>query len=244
MNRACTVATLALTWIGGSVQAAQTAQTTQTTQTAQLQPATAPAVLESAPKGTVLFDDDDWRVQIVPRQAVASGDASFHGGPVISRGLVQAVFLGSGWGERANREKEDGVLEGLRGGPAADLPAKPAATWEPRGLALEDPAADPVAGERITGLEIQSRLDVLLSGSGPIEASSVFVVFLAPRLGTTLGPQHSEKDFAAYHNYFHGANGVVHYVVVPFDADSSRWLAAARQSLRQALINPEGTGWY
>jgi hypothetical protein len=238
MNRACTFATLALTLIGGS--ALQAAQNTQP------QAAPAPAVLESAPKGTVVFDDDDWRVQVIPRQAVAARDATFHGGPVIARGLVQAVFLGSGWRQKANREKENGVLEGLRGhAQAADFPAKsePGA-WEPHGLALEDPAADPVAGERITGLEIQARLDTLLSGAGPIEAGAVYVVFLAPGLGTTLGPKHSEKDFAAYHNHFHAANGVVHYVVVPFDADSSRWLAAARQSLHQALINPEGNGWY
>jgi hypothetical protein len=243
MNRACTFATLALTLIGGStLQAAQNAVQNN----AQPQAAAAPAVLESAPKGTVLFDDDDWRVQIIPRQAVAGRDATFHGGPVITRGLVQAVFLGSGWRQKANREKENGVLEGLRGqAQAADFPAKSGAgAWEPHGLALEDPAADPVAGERITGLEIQARLDTLLSGAGAVEANSVYVVFLAPGLGTTLGPQHSEKDFAAYHNYFHGANGVVRYVVVPFDADSSRWLAAARQSLSQALINPEGNGWY
>jgi len=238
MNRACTFATLALTLIGGS--------TLQAAQNAQPQAASAPAVLESAPKGTVIFDDDDGRVQIIPHQAVAGRDATFHGGPVISRGLVQAVFLGSGWRDRTNREKETGLLEALHGdAQAADSLAKHGAgAWQPHGLALEDPAADPVAGERISGLEIQTRLDTLLSGAGAIDANLVYVVFLAPGLGTTLGPQHSEKDFAAYHNHFHAANGVVHYVVVPFDADSSRWLAAARQSLHQALINPEGNGWY
>jgi hypothetical protein len=238
MNRACTFATLALTLIGGSaLQAAQNAQP---------QPAAAPALLESAQKGTVIMDDDDWRVQIIPRQAVASRDATFHGGPVITHGLVQAVFLGSGWRDKANREKKNGAMEGLRGPvQAADFPAKSGVrAWEAHGLPFEDPAADPVAGERITGLEIQARLETLLSGAGPIDESSVYVVFLAPGLGTTLGPQHSDKEFAAYHNFFHGANGVVRYVVVPFDADSSRWLAAARQSLHQTLINPEGTGWY
>jgi hypothetical protein len=238
MNRACTFATLALTLIGGS--ALQAAQNTQP------QAAAAPAVLESAPAGTVVFDDDGGRAQIIPQKPVAGRDATFHGGPVISRGLVQAVFLGSGWRERTNREKETGALEALRGdAKVADSLAKyGTGAWEPHGIALEDPAADPVAGERISGLEIQTRLDTLLSGAGPIDANLVYVVFLAPRLGTTLGPKHSEKDFAAYHNHFHAANGVVHYVVVPFDADSSRWLAAARQSLHQALINPEGNGWY
>ncbi len=235
MNRASILATLALTLIGGAVQAAQKPQPQ------------APAVLESATPGTVAFDDDGGRAQIIPRRAVASRGASFHGGPVIARGTVQAVFLGSGWRDKANREKESGAQTALRG------PAKTAVAtlarfgvrpWEAAGLALEDPAGDPVASATISDLEIQLRLDNLLSGAGPIDASSVYVVFLAPGLGSTLGSTTSEKDFAAYHNHFHSANGVVHYVVVPFDADSSRWLANAHQSLHQALINPEGNGWY
>jgi hypothetical protein len=238
MNRACTFAALAVTLISSS--ALRAAQNTQP------QAVPAPAVLESAPAGTVVFDDDGGRAQIIPQKPVPGRDATFHGGPVISRGLVRAVFLGSGWRDRTNREKETGVLEALRGeAKVADSLAKyGAGAWEPLGIALEDPAGDPVAGERISGLEIQTRLDTLLSDAGSIDSNLVYVVFLAPKLGTTLGPKHSEKDFAAYHNHFHAANGVVHYVVVPFDADSSRWLAAARQSLHQALINPEGNGWY
>jgi hypothetical protein len=100
-----------------------------------------------------------------------------------------------------------------------------------------------VAGKTISDLEIQSRLDNLLSGE-TLQANSVYVVFLAPGLGSTLGSKTSARDFAAYHNHFHAAGGVVHYVVVPYDNEPARWLAAARQSLAQALINPEGNGWY
>ena len=223
MNRASILATLALTLIGGAVS-----QAAQKPQAQAPSAASATAILESATPGTVVFDDDGGRAQIIPRQAVAGRDATFHGGPVIAHGTVQAVFLGSGWRDRANREKEPVAQAALRGA----------------GLALEDPAGDPVASATISDLEIQLRLDNLLSGAGPIEASTVYVVFLAPGLGSTLGSATSEKDFAAYHNHFHAANGVVHYVVVPFDADSTRWLANARQSLHQALINPEGNGWY
>src|SRR5436305_82268 len=242
MNRASILATLALTLIGGT--ASQAAQKPQPQAPA---PSSAPAVLESATPGTVAFDDDGGRAQIIPRQAVAGRAATFHGGPVISRGSVQAVFLGSGWRDEANREKEPVAMASLRGSAqsaAASLARFGVREWEPAGLALEDPAGDPVASATISDLEIQSRLDNLLSGTGHIEASSVYVVFLAPGLGSTLGSKTSEKDFAAYHNHFHSAAGLVHYVVVPFDADSSRWLANAHQSLHQALINPEGNGWY
>ena len=53
------------------------------------------------------------------------------------------------------------------------------AAWEAPGLAIEDPAGDPLQGKRISDLEIQSRLDNLLSGA-PIDANAVYVVFLAP----------------------------------------------------------------
>ena len=73
---------------------------------------------------------------------------------------------------------------------------------------------------------------------------TVYVVFLAPGLGSTLGPRATDKDYVAYHNHVHSAAGVIHYAVVPYDGDLSRWVSAARQSLHQTLINPEGNGWY
>jgi hypothetical protein len=238
MNRACTLATLALIVTSGSVARAA----------GKPQAPAPPAVLEAAPKGTVVFDDDGGRTQIIPRKAVPPGrDATFHGGPVVPHGSVQAVFLGSGWREKANRAKETGAMETLRGpsrSAAASLSRYGVEAWESPGLPLEDPAGDPVTGRRISDLEIQARLENLLSSAGPIDANAVYVVFLAPGLESKLGAKSSEKDFAAYHSHFHIAAGVVHYVVVPYDGDSSRWLAAARQSLTQALINPEGTGWY
>ncbi|HEV7518857.1 MAG TPA: hypothetical protein VGR07_21390, partial [Thermoanaerobaculia bacterium] len=69
-------------------------------------------------------------------------------------------------------------------------------------------------------------------------------IFLAPGLRSTLGTSSSENDYVAYHNHFHAAAGVVRYVVVPYEADFSRWQGNARQSLLQAFINPEGNAWY
>src|SRR5262245_23784303 len=104
MSRAFILATLALTLTGGT--ASRAAETPQ---------APAPAVLENAPRGTVVFDDDGGRAQIVPRKAVPSREAQYHGGPVVSQGTVQAVFLGSGWRKQENRRKEAEVMSALRG---------------------------------------------------------------------------------------------------------------------------------
>jgi hypothetical protein len=233
------LATLALTLAGGSASRA----------TEKPQPAAPPAaaILEHAPKGTVVFDDDGGRAQIIPRKVIAERGATFHGGPVVTRANVQAVFLGSGWREGTNRQKESEVIKALESQGAADaafLSRYGVKAWESPGPAIEDPAGDPVADRRISDLDIQVRLDGLLSGAGPIDASSVYLVFLPPNLESKLGAKTSTRDYAAYHNHFHSAAGVIHYVVIPYDGDPSRWVSAARQSLRQALINPEGNGWY
>lgn len=239
MNRACILATLALSLTSGSVsRAAEKPQP-------QVQTPPASAILQHAPKGTVVFDDDGGRAQIIPRREVEKREATYHGGPVVSRGTVQAVFLGSGWRQRENQGKEPAAVKALRGPEtSASLAKYGIKEWESPGLSLEDPAGDPLATRTISDLEIQARLDGLLGGGDPLDANSVYVVFLAPGLGSTLGSKSSEKDYAAYHNHFHSAAGVIHYVVVPYDGDVSRWTSAARQSLHQALINPEGNGWY
>jgi hypothetical protein len=236
MNRAFILATLALVLTGGSVSRA-----------AEKPQPPASAILENAPRGTVVFDDDGGRAQIIPRKAVPTPAATYHGGPVVSQGTVQAVFLGSGWRKQENRDREAAVLSALRsqGGTAAkSLSPYGVKPWELAGQPLEDLTGDPLRGSSISDLEIQIRLDGLLGGAGPLEAGTVYVVFLAPGLGSTLGAKATDRDFVAYHNHVHSAAGVIHYAVVPYDGDLARWVSAARQSLHQALINPEGNGWY
>ena len=208
--------------------------TTATAASAAGRPPVTPDVLGAAPAGTVLFDDDGGRVQIVPRRQSASAEMTDHGGPVVTDESLQIVFLGSGWRAPAQRELEKQVTKELLARHRAEAPA------------LED-LVDPAGHQAISDLGIQHRLDELLASDRPGDCrddGAVFVIFLAPGLESTLGEHRSSRDFAAYHNWFHHAQGVVRYVVVPFDESASRWLAAARQSLVQALINPEGNGWY
>jgi hypothetical protein len=209
-----------------------------------------PAVLEAAPAGTVVFDDDGGRVQVVPRRGVPPpAEVSYHGGPVVTGGTVQAIFLGSGWREAGPRGREARALEALVGGGGAAIGAALSRfgleARELVGLAREDPL-DPLAGASVSDLEVKARIDALASGEarGPRDLPAVYVVFLAPGLRSTLGVSSSEHDFAAYHNHFHAAAGVVRYVVVPYDRELSRWLEAARRSLVEVLVNPEGNGWY
>jgi hypothetical protein len=251
MNRHSMLATLALGLAFGSLSPAVSAlPRAPSTAAAPPERAAAPgAFLEAAPKGTVVFDDDGGRAQIVPRQAVVGREPSQHGGPAISGGSIHPIFLGNAWRDPANRRREAQMLAALasRGG-SATLPSLAPyrlAAPELHGPALELAAAAPRT-RSLSDLQIQGRLDHLVTGrkAEPLAADAVYVVFLAPGLGSTLGTSTSERDYAAYHNHLHTAAGVVHYAVVPYDEDFARWLGAAQQALVETLINPEGNGWY
>jgi len=235
MNRASILATLTLLLAGAS--SSQAAVPTPS-------PAAPPAATaDNAPKGSLVYDDDGGRTQIVPRREGEGREARYHGGPVLAHGSVQAVFLGSAWRRPENREKEAVAMKALQAPVSAESLAKyRVKPWEASLPLVEDLTGDPLSASSLTDLEIQARLDALVNG--PVDPNAVYVVFLAPGLGSTLGHRKSEKDYVAYHNDYHAAGGLVRYVVVPFDTDAARWTAGALAGLRQALINPEGNGWY
>src|SRR5437016_1605331 len=211
-------------------------------------PSGPPPVLEAAPEGTVVFDDDGGRAQVIPRQAAPGAEPTFHGGPIVARANVKALFMGSAWRESENKAARQRATDSLaRLERAAEFSALSRYGLEAkeRPLASQDDFLDPADAKKISDLELQARLDRLFQTSmGELEAESVFVVFLAPGIKSTLGTASSEKDYASYHNHLHAAAGLIRYVVVPFDADAGRWLKSTRQSLIQAMINPEGNAWY
>lgn len=235
MNRACILATLTLILAGASSSYAALPS----------QSPAAPAAAPSQPavKGSLVYDDDGGRTQIVPRREGEGREAKFHGGPVLAHGSVQAVFLGSAWRQPENRDKEAVAMKALQAPVSTESLAKyKVKPWEASLPLVEDLTGDPLSTSSLSDLEIQARLDALVNGT--VDPNAVYVVFLAPGLGSTLGARKTEKDYAAFHNDYHAAGGLVRYVVVPYDADAARWTAGALAGLRQAVINPEGNGWY
>ena len=195
----------------------------------------------------MVFDDDGGRAQIIPRQDRARQEATYHGGPVVPRGTVQAVFLGSGWRNRENQGKESEVMRALRGQAGRGRRARSRGTASRRGnppaLRLEDTAGDPLSGTR--HLRPRDPGPPGRHGDGGSRSTPTPSTSSSWRRASARSSDRGPpRDFAAYHNHYHSAAGLVRYVVVPYDADLARWAAAARRSLRQALINPEGNGWY
>lgn len=208
-------------------------------------PADRPALLERAPEGTVVFDDDGGRVQVIPVSAAPPRRLSHHGGAVVADPEAEVVFLGSAWGNEAMRAVQDRVLQHLASfGQSAQFAAL--ARYGVRSTHLpftgREDLADPIEAHSISDLEIQARLDALI-GPGGGEADKVYVVFLAPGIVSTLGKSTGGKDYHAYHSQFHGDAGAVRYAVVPF-RDDAGWPAHATAALVQTLINPEGNAWY
>ncbi|HEU4950311.1 MAG TPA: hypothetical protein VFT46_00045, partial [Holophagaceae bacterium] len=61
--------------------------------------------LQHAPVRTVLTDDDDGKVEIVPPRAVAGPEAvrTFHGGAILAAPRVTTLFVGAAWSAPEHR---------------------------------------------------------------------------------------------------------------------------------------------
>jgi hypothetical protein len=100
--------------------------------------------------------------------------------------------------------------------------------------------------ERVEGnlsdLQIQARLQAMLDAHQlePPTLRSIYVVFLAPQIRSQIGEREASRDYLAYHNHFHAREGVIHYVIVPFDSDSQRQRRSATRALLNALLDPDG----
>jgi hypothetical protein len=193
----------------------------------------------SAGTATLIRDDDDGRIQIVPSKE-ALVEARQHGGEQICRPRQSDIFLGSGWGVSANRERKlvlAQVSASLHAPTICRTSAAPAAptTHEELG-GIEG---------NISDLQIQTRLVAMLSKHQlePPSTNSIYIVFLAPEIRSKIGGREGGRSYLAYHNHFHGREGEIRYVVVPFDSDRQRQELTTSRAILNILINPDGVVW-
>ena len=203
------------------------------------QPAPAMTRLRSALRTTAsaeLRDDDDGRIRIVP-SSEAFAEARQHAADPICTPRQSDVFLGSGWAEPANRTREGTLAHTSAGLRASAICLAGAAPSAP----IVHEAFEHVDGN-LSDLEIQTRLQAML-GTHQLEPPtlrSIYVVFLAPEIRSQIGKREAGLHYLAYHNHFHAREGVVHYVVVPFDSDSKRQRRSATRAILNALMDPDG----
>lgn len=197
-------------------------------------------------KPSHVFDDDGGAVQIVAQGATATVERKFHGGAVMKSIRQVSIFLGSGWGERQTRARETALLDLSARHDDAQIAElqKHGVSVAPAGVSHED--FSDLGKSPVNDLAIQRRLaDMIASKAVPAPtAETVFVVFLAPGIRSSLGGHQAGVDYAAYHSVFHSAAGEVRYAVVPFDSNAGNMQAAATRAFVNTALNPKGDGWF
>jgi hypothetical protein len=192
------------------------------------------------------FDDDGGKAQIVPVDLSVAGAKTFHGGPVLASAQQVSIFLGAGWGDSQIRGREASLVDVIASAgntQVAELKQHSIKTLR-AAPKLED--FSDLSQSKVNDLTIQQKLsDLLKSKSIPTPtADTVFVIFLAPGIQSSLGGLQGGLDYAAYHNFVNLEAGEIHYVVVPFLANADNHSAAATRAFAETALNPNGRGWF
>jgi hypothetical protein len=97
----------------------------------------------------------------------------------------------------------------------------------------------------LSDLKVQALLVSMLNSHQlqPPNVNAVYVLFLGKDVQSKIGEQKGGRDFLAYHNHFHASQGVVRYVVVPFDTDLAREKRTTAQGILGVLVSPDGPAW-
>ncbi len=102
-----------------------------------------------------------------------------------------------------------------------------------------------MGGVSLSDLQIQARLASMLRDGTvpPPRQETVYLVFLAPGIRSTLASAVGGRDYLAVYNHFHASQGEIRYIVVPVDADPTKEIRTASRALLRELIGPEGDVW-
>jgi hypothetical protein len=192
------------------------------------------------------FDDDGGKAQIVPVDLSVAGPKTFHGGPVLASTQQVSIFLGAGWGDAQVRGREASLLDvTASAGNTQVAELKQHSIKMLRAAPKLEDFSD-LSQSKVNDLTIQQKLsDMLKSRAIPAPAAgTVFVIFLAPGIQSTLGGLRGGVDYAAYHNFVNLDAGEIHYVVVPFHENAATHSAAATRAFAETALNPNGRGWF
>jgi hypothetical protein len=207
------------------------------------QPASA---LDRPAEPNFVFDDDGGKAQIVPADFSVAGQKTFHGGAVLKSAQQVSIFLGAGWGDQQFRGREASLIDITANQGSTHLAElqKHNVTTLRAAPRLED--FSDLSKARVNDLTIQQKLsDLLHSKAIPAPlAGTVYVIFLAPGISSTLGGHQAGIEYAAYHNFVNLEAGEIHYVVVPFHENADQHSTAATRAFAEAALNPNGQGWF
>lgn len=183
-----------------------------------------------------IADDDGGVVQIVPVALTPVNPGRAHAAQAMQSIRQTSIFLGQAWQQAGVRNRETSLFDLADLGDLAPLRAQSI------GILQASPSVEDFTD--LTGpvndLTIQHKLvEMLESKTLPApDASTVFVVFLAPGVKLTVGSSTAGINFAAYHNLIHVEAGALRYVVVPFIDNASQHAKAASLAMLNTALNP------
>ncbi len=193
----------------------------------------------------VVINEDGGRSFLIRPAAAPLNGVVKPGNAVVEELQQHSIFLGSHWAESARRARESelGSLLGYIGDHAQMDELNQAGIRNLYGATTSQERLDVVSDRDISDLEIQSVLAAMFKeGSLPRpEAGAIYVVYLDPGLHSTLGVLSGGKHYVAYHGFLNTSGARVHYVVVPFQADSKAAYQTALRALVVAALNPTGS---
>jgi hypothetical protein len=180
-------------------------------------------------------DEDDGQIQIVPSETTRAR-SGHHGGDPLCAPRQYDVFLGSDW--KASDQAREASLSHVTARLLSSAVCKASAAFQ---SPLIRERTDNVDSD-VSDLKVQALLVSMLNSHQlqPPNVNAVYVLFLGKDVQSKIGEQQGGREFLAYHNHFHASQGVVRYVVVPFDTDLAREKRTTAQGILAMLVNPDG----
>jgi len=187
-------------------------------------------------------DDDGGLTEIVPADPTRQGPRASGAVPVMKSVQQVSIFLGAAWGDRQARTRQTRLPDFALNHSEAALTELRHHNMEviPAAARVED-FSDLSKGP-VNDLIIQRKLVEMLGNHAiPLPtASTIYVIFLAPGITSTIGASRAGIDYAAYHNLLHLDMSEVRYAVVPYQENADRHSAAALQVFVNTAFNPTG----
>jgi hypothetical protein len=191
------------------------------------------------------FDDDGGRVFLMRQAASPVENYRYHSGPIIATPRQLNIFLGNAWEKQRDQEAGFADLLMSLNDPTEPAPLSRFAVQGYLSTSREEMVKFP-KGASLSDLNVQARLVEMFKADPAIgpDANTVYMIFLAPNIGSTVGRSIGRKHYLAYHNFFNTDGVEVHYAVIPYEENQELARSIARRALLEAIINPTGNGWY
>ena len=191
------------------------------------------AVVRSKPAtpaaSDILPDEDGGQVRVIPMQQPVGGahaQLALQRPAEIPAPQQQSLFFGSNWADASNRARESTLAELLQHARSEDhdaLRSKRISTPSQPGQIQHD-FTDLGSNATVSDLQIQARIAKWIS-TGVLakpNKNTIYIIYLAPGVTSTLRSKVGGKDFQSYYNLIHLDTGDIRYAVVPFIADQEK----------------------